>query len=188
MKYMYENEVDKETVKVVQFGLGPIGKSTARAAHAIDMVQLIGAVDISPDLVNKDLGDVLELSGKLGINVVNDIKQIFDETDVDVVLHTTSSFVERIFDQVRPIMEGGANIASTAEELLLPDFRNPVRARELDSIAKAHNVTCLGTGVNPGFAMDTLSVCLTGICNRVDHIYAEREVDAATRRRPLQKK
>ncbi len=53
MKYMYENEVDKETVKVVQFGLGPIGKSTARAAHAIDMVQLIGAVDISLDLVNK---------------------------------------------------------------------------------------------------------------------------------------
>ena len=36
--------------------------------------------------------------------------------------------------------------------------------------------------------MDTLAVCLTGACNEVEHIYAERVVNAATRRDPLQKK
>ncbi len=36
--------------------------------------------------------------------------------------------------------------------------------------------------------MDTLVVCLTGVCNEVEHIYAERVVNAATRRDPLQKK
>ena len=70
MKYLYENEVDRDIVKVVQYGLGPIGKSSARAALAVDMVQLVGAVDIDPDLMHKDLGDVLELSEKLGIEVV----------------------------------------------------------------------------------------------------------------------
>ncbi len=116
------------------------------------------------------------------------IKEVFEQSRVDIVLHTTTSFVESTFYEFKEIMEGGANVVSTTEELFLPDLKNSQLARELDAIAKVNNVTCLGTGINPGFVMDTLAVCLTGVCNEVEHIYAERVVNAATRRGSLQKK
>jgi len=188
MKYLYENAVDREFINVVQFGLGPIGINAAKTAMTKDMVKMVGAVDIDPVIAGKDLGEILGFSENLGISVVGDIQKIFNETNVDVVLHTTSSFVADTFDQFKTIMEGGANVISSTEELLLPDLKNPDKAKELDEIAKANNVTCLGTGVNPGFVMDTFVLCITSMCNSVEHVYAEREVDAATRRGPLQRK
>jgi hypothetical protein len=46
----------------------------------------------------------------------------------------------------------------------------------------------VGTGVNPGFAMDALPIMLTGICERVDSIRVDRIQDARTRRLPFQQK
>ncbi|KPK93745.1 hypothetical protein AMJ80_05765, partial [bacterium SM23_31] len=188
MKYLYENAVDRDVINVVQFGLGPIGINTAKTAMTKDMVKMVGAVDIDPAIAGKDLSEVVGFSDNLGITVVDNIQKVFNETKVDVVLHTTSSFIADTFDQFRTIMEGGANVISSTEELLFPDLKNPEKAKELDAVARANNVTCLGTGVNPGFVMDTFVLCMTSMCNRVEHVYAEREVDAATRRGPLQKK
>jgi hypothetical protein len=42
--------------------------------------------------------------------------------------------------------------------------------------------------VNPGFVMDVLPVCLTGVSRTVESIYVERVVNASTRRMQLQKK
>ena len=188
MEYRYENPVDKEHINVVQFGLGSIGISAAKTALSKDMIKMVGAVDINPDLSGSDLGQILKNDSMKGVAAVRDIKEIFDKTHVDVVIHTTSSFVEKTFDQFKAIMEGGANIVSSTEEMFLPDLRNPKLAKELDNIAKHNNVTCLGTGVNPGFVMDTLAIVLTSMCVDVEHIHAEREVDASSRREPLQRK
>jgi 4-hydroxy-tetrahydrodipicolinate reductase len=46
----------------------------------------------------------------------------------------------------------------------------------------------VGTGVNPGFAMDALPLTLTAICERVDSIRVDRVQDARIRRLPFQKK
>ena len=46
----------------------------------------------------------------------------------------------------------------------------------------------LGTGVNPGFAMDALPIALTAVCERVDRIVVDRVQDARIRRLPFQQK
>lgn len=46
----------------------------------------------------------------------------------------------------------------------------------------------MATGVNPGFVMDLLPICLTGVSRDVQAIRAERVVNASTRRMPLQQK
>ena len=46
----------------------------------------------------------------------------------------------------------------------------------------------LGTGVNPGFAMDALPIALTAVCERVDRISINRIQDARIRRLPFQQK
>jgi hypothetical protein len=45
---------------------------------------------------------------------------------------------------------------------------------KLDALAKTHNVTVLGTGINPGFVLDLLIIALTGLCFRVDRVKGTR--------------
>ena len=52
-------------VRAVSFGLGPIGLAAARLALQKTTVQLVGAIDIDPAKIGKDLGDLLELSWEL---------------------------------------------------------------------------------------------------------------------------
>ncbi len=61
-------------------------------------------------------------------------------------------------------------------------------ARKVHAWAKKAKVGVLGTGVNPGFAMDALPIALTAVCERVDRIAVHRIQDARIRRLPFQQK
>src|SRR5205814_4935629 len=106
----------------------------------------------------------------------------------DVVLHTAGSKADVAIGQIKPMALRGVSVVSSCEELLVPRFRAPKLAEELDAICKQNNARVLGTGVNPGFVMDVLPVCMTGVSRTVEHIYVERIVNASTRREPLQRK
>lgn len=188
MEYRYEHELKGKTINVIQYGLGPIGINAAKAALSKNSVKIVGAVDIDPEKIGKDLGEILGNPKASGVKVSKSINDINIGKENLVVLHTTSSFLDKTVDQFEEILKFGANVVSSTEELLLPDLRNPGLADKLNKIAIDNNVTLLGTGINPGFAMDSLAVFLTGVCNEVEHIYCEREVDASTRREPLQRK
>ena len=75
-----------------------------------------------------------------------------------------------------------------ANNCFFPALREPQRAEEIHSLCIKHGAGVVGTGVNPGFVMDLLPICLTGVCRSVQSIYCEREVNASTRRMQLQKK
>jgi 4-hydroxy-tetrahydrodipicolinate reductase len=83
---------------------------------------------------------------------------------------------------------GGANVVSTCEELSYPWREHAEQAKQIDAEAKANGITVLGTGINPGFVMDTLAVVLSGVCQRVERVRITRVVDVATRREQLQRK
>ena len=63
-----------KTIRVVQYGLGPIGCAVARALLEKDGVKLVGAADIAPDKAAKDLAGVLGLPGEIGIRVEEDAR------------------------------------------------------------------------------------------------------------------
>ena len=181
----------KRVFKVVQFGLGPIGIETAKTIlekSTSGNVQLVGAIDIDPAKVGKDLGEILGNSSPLGIIVSDKAEEVLRATQPDVVLHTTSSFLERIYPQLEVCIKSGVHVVSSAEELFFPYDRHPKLSKELDELAKKYNVSVLGTGVNPGFVMDTLALVATGVCTRVRSVRIERVVDASKRRLPLQRK
>ncbi len=177
-----------QRVRVIQYGLGPIGCATARALLEKDGVDLVGAIDIAPDKVGKDLGEVLGLRKKLGVRVTDDAPALFRKVKADVVAHTTRSFFKDVYEQLEMAAKAGLCVVSSTEELLYPQLRNPGLAVKLDGIARRHGSTILGTGVNPGFVMDTLALVLTGVSKNVRSIKMVRRVDAATRRMPLQRK
>jgi len=178
-----------DTVKVVSYGIGVIGRRLANHLLTKEGVEIVGAVDINPAIVGKDLGEVLG-GEKLGVLISNDADAVLEETKPDIVCHTTMSYLSRTYDQFVQILSHGVNCVSTCEELSYPSAteEGAKLAEKLDKIAKENGVTLLGTGINPGFLMDTLPITLTGVCTRVDDIYITRQMNAATRRIPFQKK
>ncbi len=175
-------------MKVIQYGMGPIGAKVTAYLLERKNIQIVGAVDIDPAKTGKDLGEVAGLGKNLGITVTDNAQQLFKNTEADVVVLTTSSELEKIKPQVLEIVENGLNVVSTCEELTYPWLTNPQIAKEIDDAAKSKNVSVLSTGVNPGFLMDFLPVAATGICKEVKKVKVERIQNAQFRRIPFQRK
>ncbi len=177
-----------EKIRVVIYGVGAIGRLVAKTLLEKDGVEIVGAIDVDPRKVGKDLGEVLGLGRKLGVVISNDPDKVLSETKPHVVLHMTRSYLKDVFDQLVGIIKHGVNIVSTCEELSYPYYVDVKKARELDELAKKHGCTVLGTGINPGFLMDTLAITLTAPCVKIDKITIRRVINASTRRGPFQKK
>ncbi len=178
----------KEKVNIVVYGLGPIGSAVARLVTERPSLTLVGGVDIDPEKVGKDVGEVIGLERALGIAVQSRLSDVLAHASVDVVLHTTSSYFDLFKPQILEILEAGLDIVSTSEELSFPWLAHAEAAQEIDAAAKRAGKTVLATGVNPGFLMDTLPLTLTAICQRVDRIEVRRCINASKRRGPFQAK
>lgn len=177
-----------EEAKTVLYGVGAVGSLIAKCLLEREGVKLVGAIDIAKEKAGKDLGDVLGLGKSLGLAVSNDVDAVLSETRPHVVVHATSSQFKKVFPQLTDIVEHGINVVSTCEELSYPYRAEPHLAKQLDALAKETQATVLGTGINPGFLMDTLVIALTAVCQKIDKIRASRVMNAATRRVPFQRK
>lgn len=179
-------------VRVLQYGVGPIGLACIRtilAKQETGQLVLAGAVDISPEKVGRDVAELL--GGGLsptGILVSDDTAAVLAETTPDVVLHTTTSFLDRVHGQIKECIRCGVPVVSSTEELSFSYDRHPGLSASLHKEAVKHGVAVVGTGVNPGYAMDTLALMATGVCTDVSEVHAVRVVDAGKRRKPLQLK
>jgi 2,4-diaminopentanoate dehydrogenase len=175
-------------IKVMHFGLGPIGAAVVRQVAERKGFKIVGAIDIDPAKVGKDLGEVAGLGRKLKIKVSDDAKKAIRSAKPDVVVLCTSSSMKKVLPQIETILKQKVAIVSTTEELAYPTKPNMRYARVIHEMAKKAKVAVLGTGVNPGFTMDALPITLTGVCERVEAIRVDRIQDARTRRLPFQQK
>ncbi len=176
------------SIRVIQYGLGPIGSALARLVTERAGLALVGAVDADPAKAGRDAGEVISLGRQLGFPVTATLAETLARADADVALHATSSYFDRFKPQILELLDAGLDVVSTAEELAFPWLAHPDAAREIDAAAKRAGKTVLGTGVNPGFLMDSLPLFLTAICQRVDRIEVRRAQNASLRRGPFQAK
>ena len=174
-------------IKVVQFGVGPIGAELAKYAFQKQGMRVVGAVDIDKNKVGKDLGE-LTIGRKIGVQITDNLGDLFKRTKPDIVLHSTGSYLRDVKPQLLRIIDAGADVVSTCEELAYPFMKNPRIAKEIDARARRKHVTVLGTGVNPGFVMDTLVIATTTVCQDIKKIQSTRIQNASQRRLPFQRK
>lgn len=178
----------KKKIRVVQYGVGPIGASIVRLMRQKASLEIVGAIDKDPAKAGRDLGEVIGApDAPWGVTVLADAPAML-EKHVDVVVHTTSSYLEKVMDQLLECISAGCCIVSTCEELAYPWRKHPGLSEKLDAAAKEEGVALVGTGVNPGFVMDKLVLTLSAVSQKVDSASAVRVVDASKRRLPLQKK
>ena len=175
-------------IRVLMYGLGPIGAAVARQVASRKGFQIVGAVDIDRAKIGLDLGQVIGFDKKLRVRITNDAVGAIKSGKPDVAVLCTSSSLKKVMPQIETVLKKKVAIVSTTEELSYPVGKNRALAKKIDTLAKKARVAVVGTGVNPGFAMDALPITLTGICERVDSIRVDRIQDARTRRLPFQQK
>lgn len=177
-----------QKIRIAQFGLGPIGLACLRLLARKAWVEVVGGVDIRPELQGKTLAELSGVPGLGGAKVYASFEALAAAEEVDAVLHTAGSRAGISLAQMAPMIERGVAVVSSCEELLFPALRAPQETAEADAACRRTGARILGTGVNPGFVLDVLPLCLSGVCAEVRGVYGERVVDASTRRQPLQKK
>lgn len=173
-------------IRFLLFGVGQVGSLIAEALTRRSWAEIVGAVDVDERKVGRDLGEVAGLGFKLGVRVSKSLKELRGEADIAV--HATGSRLSLVADQLLSLISEGLNVVSTCEELAYPYVTYESLASKLDEEARRFNVRVLGTGVNPGFALDTLPLVATAPCVEVEEIEAYRLVDVSKRRKNLQRK
>ena len=173
------------THRVLQVGLGPLGRMLTPVLEAKTSIDVVSALDIDPELEGTDLSDLTGTAK--GVAVTSDVAQALGQSP-DVAVVTTVSEFDRLEPQIIPLIEAGVHVVSTCEELSYPWVTQPEISARIDRSAKAKEVTVLGTGINPGFLMDFLPSAVTAVCRRVDAVLVERIQDATTRRLPFRQK
>lgn len=174
-------------MRIIQYGLGPIGQAITRLLATKPHAVFVGAIDADPAKVGRDLAEVAGVPHMLGVKVSDDANWVLTQ-EADVVIHCTGSYLHDVKDQLVRCLETRHNVVSTCEELAYPFRKHPALSAHLDEKARKSGVTLHGTGVNPGFVMDKLPLTLTSMCHQVRHVAVTRIVDAGLRRLPLQKK
>ncbi|MEM1699411.1 MAG: hypothetical protein QXZ37_06415 [Sulfolobales archaeon] len=170
-------------MRIGVYGFGAIGRLASRLILERGH-ELVGAVDIDERIVGKDVGELLGV-GSLGVEVTKDVSEL---ADADVVIHATGSYLDRVFDQLASLVKLGVHVVSTCETLSYPYYRYPVLALRLDELARAFGSVVIGTGINPGYLLDTLVAVLAASVPSVKRVKAVRSLDAAKRREPFRKK
>ena len=176
------------TIRVMHVGLGPIGCAVARQLAERKGFRIVAAVDVDPNKIGRDVGEIAALGRPLRVKVSDDLRKAVKSGKPDIAVHCTASSLASVVPQLEALLKLRVPIVSTTEELAYPSPRNRRLAKRIDEVARKSKVAVLGTGVNPGFAMDALPIALTSVCEHVNRIEVRRVQDARQRRLPFQQK
>ena len=133
-------------LKIVQYGCGKMSVYTMR--YVIDNGgEIVGAVDINPNVIGKDIGDIMgtDKKGVVVENVAN-AEQMLMTLKPDCVIVTTMSLLADVEDALMLCAKCGVNAITTCEEAFYPQNSNPAVTKELDEMAKKTGCTITGSG------------------------------------------
>lgn len=178
-----------EPFRVLQVGLGSIGVKIAENIIRRENLELKAVVDISPDLRGQTVEGLLSIQEDTRTPIYGDLQEAIDAIGpVDAALVATSSSLKTVAPTIKTCLEAGMDVVSICEQLSFPHTRYPEISKDLDETAKKTERSVLGTGINPGFLMDTLPILLSAPIKHVDSIRVTRVINSSKRRKSFQLK
>ena len=133
-------------VKVVQFGTGKMAKYTMRYVYEKGG-EVVGAVDVNPDVIGKDIGDVIggEQKGVV-VTALEKAEEMLQQTKPDIVVVETMSLLKDLEEPLMLCAKLGINAITTCEEAFYSWNSNPELTKRIDELAKQTGCTITGTG------------------------------------------
>lgn len=163
-----------KNVKVIIWGLGAMGGGVADMLLTKEGIDIVGVAGREKKVGTSMFDHIKTEKGNRKDVIIQAPEDVIKPGAADIVILCTDSFTKQAFPRLKFIMEQGLNVITSAEEMAYPAAQEPELAKQLDEIAKANGVSCLGTGINPGHIMDLLVLVMTGCMTDVEHILSRR--------------
>lgn len=133
-------------VKVVQYGTGKMSVYTMRYVYEKGG-EIVGAVDVNPEVVGKDISSVMGGDPKgVTITAADKAEEMLKQVKPDIVVVTTMSLIKDVEDALMLCAKLGINAITTCEEAFFPANSNPAITQKLDELAKQNGCTITGSG------------------------------------------
>lgn len=166
--------------KVIVWGLGNVGRAAVRMIMEKESLSLVGAIDVDPNKVGKDAGEIFGF-GKAGVIVSNDVDKVF-AMDADIILDYTplvrdekGGFTPSAVD-ICKALKAKKNVITT-----IPIYYSKKLTPELftmiNDCAIENGVSYLPSGLLPGAYASYIPMVISGIMGRVDKIVVESGED-----------
>lgn len=172
--------------KVIVWGLGNVGRVAIRMIMEKKSLELVGAIDVDPNKVGKDAGEIFGF-GKTGVTVTDDVDKVF-ALDADVILdympfvrdeHGEGDRINckaKSATDICRALRAKKNVITTIPITYCKE-RKPELYKMINDCAKENGVTYLPYGLLPGAYASYIPMVLSSIVGRVDKITVQSGED-----------
>jgi 4-hydroxy-tetrahydrodipicolinate reductase len=170
------------TYKVIQWSTGNVGRYALRAIVNHPQLELVGVIVHDPAKAGKDAAELCGLDAPTGVLATTDWQSLL-ATGADCVCYTAGAehrMTEAVEDMAA-VLEAGINVVSSSMVMLvypacpIPAFVDPLKAG-----CEKGGVSFLTSGIDPGFANDTMPLIFTGLCEHWTSVRMREIVNYAT--------
>jgi 4-hydroxy-tetrahydrodipicolinate reductase len=171
--------------RVIQWSTGNVGRHALRAILRHPALQLVGLWVHGREKVGRDAGELCGLP-PVGVKATDDAEALL-RLDADCVSYTATGDLRpaEAVDDICRILASGKNVVTTSVvPLVYPPAAEPSLVAKIDAACRAGGTSCFTSGIDPGFANDTLPLALMGLCERVDAVRVMEIVNYATYDQP----
>ena len=171
------------SIRVVTWGTGNVGCYAVRGVINHPQLELVGHIVSSPAKAGVDVAELAGLPQATGVVATDDIDAALALAPECVVYtaHSETRMMEAAEDQARCLRAGINVVSSSLFMLQYPDspdiafLADPLKAACIEG-----GTTCFNSGIDPGFANDTMPLVFTGLSEYWSSVRMREVINYAT--------